>query len=235
MDAVEQKKTNTIKKAVWYVIAMMGIIWISLMPSDAKSNHSDTLLIIGNMADEATLSGVRVEIFQEKQNSDLEKIGAFISQKEKEGDGYIYLNLDKGVYHCKILSEEYQLDNEAGMQKFEVEQRGQAFLIWVRPVTEGTKSMETAKNSDFEEIEDEEVAQGAPVKKEKIEESKHEENKPAEMISVKKENHLSNPKGEIHLEPLEMQKVSVNVWIILGALAGLLIGIIGLDQLSSRH
>ena len=178
--------------------------------SEAEQTKSaEILFIIANQADESPISGIEIEIFRNIDGGTPgEKVGNFISQKDKTGEGLMNISLAPGDYLYRVVTEEYRLTGEGEWETFRIEGRDSAVLLWVRPVGEEM------------EIKDEEVALGAPKAAFNTERT-------TEELHAKAEG---NHQG-FQLNLMHLLDISNNVWLTLGLLAGLILGVIGLDYL----
>ena len=82
------------------VLAMiMALLFISSPRISAtQAEKENVLLIVGETVEEATVSGVELELYrQNADGSSGEKIGSFVSESEKDGVGHIRLNLEQGA------------------------------------------------------------------------------------------------------------------------------------------
>ena len=147
------KKKYFIKKAHMVLAMIMALLFISSPRISAtQAEKENVLLIVGETVEEATVSGVELELYrQNADGSSGEKIGSFVSESEKDGVGHIRLNLEQGAYVYRVVSENYALPEEAALAEFTVEAGDNTILVWVTP--QGNV-----------EISDEKIAQGAPAK-----------------------------------------------------------------------
>lgn len=210
----------------WMAVMFVAVVTVSLLfinsPLAAadQGKASGILFIVGNTADESPISGIELEICQQNADGSIgKKIGNFVSQTDKTGDGHIYINLAPGNYCYRVATEGYHLSGNNEWEPLVIEGNDSAVFVWISPVGEEL------------EIEDEKVAQGAPQQLQG--EVTHSQDRQVDELEAgTKGNHQG-----LNLNLLKILEVSNSVWLTLGLLAGIIFGVIGLDYLmrARRH
>ncbi len=190
---------------------ILGLLVISSSLSAAsQAGKSQVLLVVGDTIEESPVSGVKLEIYRRNDDGSAgEKIGDYVSETEATGQGHIRISLDAGNYLYRVSSEEYFLPGEAEWESFAVEGEETTVLLWVTS---------TASDAEAVEIEEEEIAQGAPTAS----------STKMESSQTAKTEQAAGKEAGFNLGELVFG-VSGGVWITLAGLAVILFGVIGLD------
>lgn len=208
------KQRPAIRKIPMVVVAAITICFLLIYSpfSAAEQRESGGIIfIIGNREDESPISGVEIEIHRNlADGTKAEKIGNFTSRSERTGEGLMSIDLEPGSYSYRVVTEGYRLTGKEEWETFQIEGDDKAVLLWVRP-----------KNGEEETvIEDEEVAKAAPK---------------VEFNTDRKTDEMyANAKGNawgFQIDLMRLLDISNNVWLTLGFLASLILGVIGLDYL----
>lgn len=179
----------------------------------AQADPVPILFIVGNTADQAPISGLEFEFYiQAEDKSPGQKLGTYISQTDDRGDGRIYLDLDQGKYQYRLLSKDFVLSENQTWQGLEIGEKDSTVFIWVSPKEDGL------------EIKDDPIPQGQT--RTGLKPALHSNGTIDEVNAHRQADH-----SNYHLGILKGSDPSNHVWLALGLLVGLILGVIALDRI----
>ena len=165
------------------------------------------LLIVGETAEETTVSGVELELFRQNADGSVgERVGSYVSESEENGIGHIHLSLEQGSYIYRVLPGQYVLPEKATWKDFAVEAGENTILVWVEP--------RIGKPTDGEKTRPASI-------------------KPEEKPSGEKGEISGKAKGEFNLNQLIFGAYG-GIWVTLIVLLVVILAVVGLDY-RMRH